>query len=238
MIAEPDEHRWVIVSNRDIGQPGCRHWHSRPRWGLLGMLMGWWRIRVSSGCPLAEGPRPPAITARRTTPDPVAKKRRKQRPRRPPPAAAEPGASAPRAAKPPPRAPARQPRKPIEDERPPAPWGSFPLVELVVLVALGMLVAALLVESKRPVLVVTGLALGSLAGLELSIREHFGGYRSHTLLLAGCAGVAVLALLFYGLPDLLAPGARVAVGLVVTVGVAILLARAFRARSGRLIKLR
>lgn len=61
LIADPAEHRWVIVSNDDIGEPGCRHWHSRPRWGILGMLMGWWRVRLSSGCPLAGGPRPPAI---------------------------------------------------------------------------------------------------------------------------------------------------------------------------------
>ena len=60
MIAEPDRHRWVRVSNQDIGEPGCRHWHSRPRWGLLGMLLGWWRVRLSSGCPLAGGLRPPA----------------------------------------------------------------------------------------------------------------------------------------------------------------------------------
>lgn len=51
MIAEPEEHRWVRVSNEDIGEPGCRHWHARPRWGLLGMILGWWRIRLSSGCP-------------------------------------------------------------------------------------------------------------------------------------------------------------------------------------------
>ena len=59
MIAEPERHRWVIVSNEDIGERGCRHWHSRPRWGILGMLFGWWRVRLSSGCPLAEGLRPP-----------------------------------------------------------------------------------------------------------------------------------------------------------------------------------
>ena len=63
LIADPAEHRWVIVSNEDIGERGCRHWHSRPRWGILGMLMGWWRVRLSSGCPLAEGPRPPATIA-------------------------------------------------------------------------------------------------------------------------------------------------------------------------------
>ena len=59
IAAEPAAHKWIRVSNEHIGEPGCRHWHSRPRWGLLGMLMGWWRVRVSSGCPLAKGPRPP-----------------------------------------------------------------------------------------------------------------------------------------------------------------------------------
>jgi hypothetical protein len=53
LVAEPERFPWVRVSNIDIGEPGCRHWHSRPRWGLLGMLMGWWRVKLSSGCPLA-----------------------------------------------------------------------------------------------------------------------------------------------------------------------------------------
>lgn len=51
MIAEPEKLKWVRVSNQDIGERGCRHWHSRPRFGLLGMLMGWWRVKLSSGCP-------------------------------------------------------------------------------------------------------------------------------------------------------------------------------------------
>jgi hypothetical protein len=59
MIAEPEAHPWVRVSAEDVGEPSCRTWHSRPRWGILGMLMGWWRVKHSSGCPLAEGPRPP-----------------------------------------------------------------------------------------------------------------------------------------------------------------------------------
>ncbi len=59
MADDPAAHPWVRVSNEHIGEPGCRHWHSRPRWGVLGMLMGWWRVRVSSGCPLAKGLRPP-----------------------------------------------------------------------------------------------------------------------------------------------------------------------------------
>lgn len=55
MTADPESYKWIRVSNEDIGEPGCRHWHSRPRWGLLGMIIGWWRVIVSSGCPLAAG---------------------------------------------------------------------------------------------------------------------------------------------------------------------------------------
>lgn len=61
MIAEPERHRWVKVSNEDIGEGECRHWHSRPRWGILGMLLGWWRVKLSSGCPLARGGGPSSI---------------------------------------------------------------------------------------------------------------------------------------------------------------------------------
>lgn len=55
MIADPGEYKWVRVSNEDVGEPGCKHWHSRPRWGILGMFLGWWRVKLSSGCPLATG---------------------------------------------------------------------------------------------------------------------------------------------------------------------------------------
>jgi hypothetical protein len=53
MLAAPSEYRWLRISRADVGEPGCGHWHSRPRLGPLGMLMGWWRVKVSSGCPLA-----------------------------------------------------------------------------------------------------------------------------------------------------------------------------------------
>jgi hypothetical protein len=53
MLLEPEKHKWVRVSHEDIGEPGCKHWHVTPRWGVLGMLMNWWRVRISSGCPLA-----------------------------------------------------------------------------------------------------------------------------------------------------------------------------------------
>jgi hypothetical protein len=51
LIADPSKFKWVRISNADIGEPGCKFWHSRPKLGLIGMLMGWWRVRISSGCP-------------------------------------------------------------------------------------------------------------------------------------------------------------------------------------------
>jgi hypothetical protein len=53
MLLDPAGHRWIRVSNEDIGEPGCKHWHVRPRWSFIGMLMGWWRVVISSGCPLS-----------------------------------------------------------------------------------------------------------------------------------------------------------------------------------------
>lgn len=162
----------------------------------------------------------------------MAKKRRKQRPRR---QAAERAPAAGAASKTAPK----PVRKPIEEERPEAPWAPFPLVELLVLAGLAMIVVAFFTDGRTSTaLLVVGLSLGSLAGLELSIREHFGGYRSHTSLLAGAAGVAVIGFLFYLVPDALPPAGRVIAGIAVGLIAAALLARAFRARSGRLVKLR
>jgi hypothetical protein len=94
--------------------------------------------------------------------------------------------------------PRRRRNRPTIDERPPAPWGRFPLVELVVLLAIGLFVAGLVVRGDRGQVMLTGaLALGSLAGLELSIREHFAGYRSHTTLLAAVCGFLAMAITYF-----------------------------------------
>jgi len=55
MLLEPGRYRFMRISNRDIGEPGCGVWQVRPRLGLIGMLMGWWQVKLSSGCPLATG---------------------------------------------------------------------------------------------------------------------------------------------------------------------------------------
>jgi len=55
MQLEPGHHRFTRVSCRELGEPGCGVWQVRPRLGLVGMLMGWWQVKLSSGCPLAGG---------------------------------------------------------------------------------------------------------------------------------------------------------------------------------------
>ena len=102
MLAAPAEHKWVRVSREDLGEPGCGHWHSRPRLGPLGMLMGWWRVKVSSGCPLSARLRP--LSAKDT--------------------------------------------KTETEERPPAPWGNFPLAELTVLGGIIMLAVGIFTASS------------------------------------------------------------------------------------------
>jgi hypothetical protein len=53
MLLEPGRHKFARVANRDLGEGGCGVWQVRPRMGLIGMLMGWWQVKLSSGCPLA-----------------------------------------------------------------------------------------------------------------------------------------------------------------------------------------
>jgi hypothetical protein len=59
MMLDPRRYKYVRVSREDIGERGCGHWHVRPRLGIIGMLMGWWQVKLSSGCPLARGLSPP-----------------------------------------------------------------------------------------------------------------------------------------------------------------------------------
>lgn len=51
MLLQPERYKWVRVTNADIGEHGCKSWHVRPRLGLVGMLAGWWHVKISSGCP-------------------------------------------------------------------------------------------------------------------------------------------------------------------------------------------
>jgi hypothetical protein len=51
MLAEPTAHRWERVALAELGEPGCGVYAVRPRLGLIGMLAGWWQVKLSSGCP-------------------------------------------------------------------------------------------------------------------------------------------------------------------------------------------
>jgi hypothetical protein len=51
MLADPGAHRWARVPLAALGEPGCGAYVVRPRLGLLGMLAGWWEVKLSSGCP-------------------------------------------------------------------------------------------------------------------------------------------------------------------------------------------
>ena len=164
------------------------------------------------------------------------RKRRKRRPRTPP----EPAVEAAEVPETPPEPAGRQAARrgsvPPDSEAPPAPWGSFPLVELCVLAGIVMLILGFFVigGSRGPILIAAGLALGSIGGLELSIREHFAGYKSHTTVLAGVPALIVLGLLFYLAPDGIPQLARAGIAAAVFAAAAILLTRVFSKRTGGL----
>jgi uncharacterized integral membrane protein len=116
------------------------------------------------------------------------------------------------------------------DERPPAPWGSFPLAELAILGGLVMLAIGLVGGS--PTSLAVGFTLGALGGLEVSVREHFAGYRSHTTLLAGTVFVVLVGGLLYFAG--LAPAISVGLGVVAFVAAFLALRRIFQRASGGL----
>src|SRR5581483_6261732 len=66
ILLEPGKYKFARISARDLGEPSCAVWQVRPRLGLIGMLMGWWQVKLSSGCPLAGGR---GVVAARRSPD-------------------------------------------------------------------------------------------------------------------------------------------------------------------------
>jgi hypothetical protein len=97
----------------------------------------------------------------------------------------------------------------VKDERPLPPWHPVPLTELLVLVGIVLMVWGFihgLDDDRGRILLVTGLALGSLGGLDTAVREHFAGYRSHTLVLAAFPTVVATVLsVVAGAPNFIIP---------------------------------
>lgn len=115
------------------------------------------------------------------------------------------------------------------EEAPPAPWGTFPLGELATLA--GLVAAAVGFFTQTVPLLIGGIVVVALFAIELSTREHFNGYKSHTSLLAAMTGlVPGILVMVAGVPRI--------VGLVVIVlvgaGAFVLLRKQFKERTGGL----
>jgi len=181
MLRDPKRYKFARLPNRDLGESGCGVWEVRPRLGIIGMLAGWWHVKLSSGCPLAG--------AQGIASAPMGKRSRKR---------ASPDAPRTRPVPVPEAAPTRgRPvtRKARLDEAPPALWSPFPLTELLIFVGLILTIVGFFTGAIAALVI--GIMLVSVAALELSIREHFAGYRSHSSLLAAVSAVAVNVPLYW-----------------------------------------
>jgi len=106
-------------------------------------------------------------------------------------------------------APAALQRRARSEDRPPAPWGSFPLGELTTLAGIVVLIVGFISQSAR--LMAVGFSLVALAATELAAREHFAGFRSHSALLGLILGaVTAIVLVVIGVPRIVQIAAAVA----------------------------
>ena len=82
---------------------------------------------------------------------------------------------------------------------PPNPFGGVPVSELLILAGIVALLLWLFADFGTPSLIV-GIVVILCGVLEFTTREHFAGYRSHTVLLSAmpALGIAVLAISLSG----------------------------------------
>jgi len=95
--------------------------------------------------------------------------------------------------------PPPRPGRPSLHERPTAPWGSFPLSELVIFLGIVLILVGAVQGTDGTRFIVSGLVIAGLGGGELALREHMAGYRSHSSLLAGVAAFVVVTAVALGL---------------------------------------
>lgn len=125
-------------------------------------------------------------------------------------------------------------RRPAASDRPRAPWGSFPLSELVILAGIVVIFWGFLGGGAQGnERVAAGLVLASLGGGELALREHLAGFRSHSALLAGVAAFVVVTAVALGLGPL-AVWILLALGLGVFGATFYAMLELFKRRSGGL----
>ena len=128
---------------------------------------------------------------------------------------------------------AAPPARRATSQRPEAPWGNFPLSELVILLGLVFILWGAARGSGGEEMLAAGLVIASLGGGELALREHLAGYRSHSSLLAGVAAFVAVTVVALGLGP-------VRVWILVTLGAAVFagtfygMRELFKRRSGGL----
>ena len=131
--------------------------------------------------------------------------------------------------------PARPARRTTIDDRPPPLWGSFPLTELVTLAGIVLMAWGFLAGpgSDGNAKIAAGLIIASIAGLELAVREHVTGFRSHTTLLSGAVAILVTVVLSL-VARLETLGFLVLAGLAAFTAAFVALRELFKRRSGGL----
>jgi hypothetical protein len=90
-----------------------------------------------------------------------------------------------------------------DGERPPGLFGAVPVSEVAIFA--GMVAAIVGFLERADSALVVGLAICGLGVMEVTGREHFTGYRSHSALLAGIPAVAIEAGIVAGFGE---PGQR------------------------------
>ena len=130
------------------------------------------------------------------------------------------------------RAVSPRPRR-ASTERPPAPWGSFPLSELVILLGIVLILWGAARGSGGGEMIAGGLVIASLGGGELALREHMAGFRSHSSLLAGVAAFVAVTVVALGLGPVKV-WVLVALGLAVFAATFYAMRELFKRRSGGL----
>jgi hypothetical protein len=124
-------------------------------------------------------------------------------------------------------------RRRSTSERPSAPWGNFPLSELIILLGLVLILWGAARGSGGEEMLVAGLVIASLGGGELALREHLAGYRSHSSLLAGGAAFVAVSVVALGLGPVKV-WELVVLGVAVFAGTFYAMRELFKRRSGGL----
>ena len=130
------------------------------------------------------------------------------------------------------RAASATPRRKTSD-RPRAPWGNFPLSEIVILLGLVFILWGAARGSGGEEMLAAGLVIASLGGGELALREHLAGYRSHSSLLAGVAAFVAITIVALGFGPVQVP-ILIGLGVLVFAGTFYWMRELFKSRSGGL----